>query len=112
MKLSNLLNDYINMKIEIDKLNEVIKEKKTELIEKKNTILKYMNSKNVKNLDYNNNKFLVKKINNYSSLSQKYLKNTINLYFKNNPNEGEKLLKYILDNRELNTLIDLSILSK
>jgi hypothetical protein len=112
MKLSVLLNDYINIKKKIDDLNDIIKEKKNELSEKKDTILKYMSNKNLKDLDFNNNKFIVRKTNNYSSLSQKYLKNTINTYFKNNNKEGEQLLKYILNNRDLNIQTDLSILLK
>ena len=60
-----------------------------------------MKIKDLSNLDYNNNKFIIKENKTYSTLSQKYLKDTINNYFKDNKKLSDDLLKYIFNNREL-----------
>ena len=110
MKLSELLNEYINIEKNINniniKINEKVSKEKELLnkeIEKKNNIsnkiLKYMNSNNLKDLSYLNNKFLQKKNKTYSSLSQKYIKNSIQDYFKDKK-VSDDFFKYLLDNRD------------
>tara|TARA_B100000575_G_C22963360_1_gene556443 strand:+ start:535 stop:882 length:348 start_codon:yes stop_codon:yes gene_type:complete len=102
MKLSDILNDYITQKNEIDKLNDVLKEKKNKLYETKNTIIQYMNKKTMKELNYNDNKFCIKTNKTYSSFTQKYLKDTIKNYFDNNQDKinVDNLIKFIITNRQ------------
>ena len=110
MKLSEILNDYIKEKKEIDDLTEKIKEKKVKLSETKNTILQYMNKKTIKELNYNNSKFLLKNNKVYSSFTQKYLKDTIKTYFNNNNNtDVDELIKFILTNRQETIQSDLHL---
>ena len=104
MKLSEILEDYIKQKKVIDELNNKIKEKKVKLSETKNTILQYMNKKNIKDLKYDDNKFILKNNKTYSSFTQKYLKDSINTYFNNtnntNKTDVDGLIKFILSNRQ------------
>ena len=111
MKLSDILKDYVEQKNEIDKLNETIKEKKNKLAETKNTILQYMNKKTIKELNYNNSKFVVKTNKTYSSFTQKYLKDTIKNYFKNNKDKTnvDDLIQFILNNRQETVQPDLQL---
>ena len=111
MKLSDILKDYMEEKNKIDKLNEEIKEHKLKLSEIKNTIMQYMDKKTIKELNYDNNKFVLKNNKTYSSFTQKYLKNTIKNYFDNNNNINvDELIKFILNNRQEITQIDLQCL--
>ena len=110
MKLSDILKDYIEQKKEIDKLNDVIKEK-NKLVETKNTILQYMNKKTLTELKYNDSKFIVKNNKTYSSFTQKYLKDTIKNYFDNNQGKTnvDDLIKFILNNRQETVQSDLQL---
>ena len=111
MKLSEILKDYIAQKKIVDDLNEELKEKKIKLSEMKNTILEYMNKKTVKELNYDNSKFILKNNKTYSTFTQKYLKDTIKTYFNNNNNniDVNDLIKFILTNRQENLQSDLFI---
>ena len=111
MKLSDILKDYVEQKKEIDKLNDVIKEKKNKLVETKNTILQYMNKKTLTELKYNDSKFIVKNNKTYSSFTQKYLKDTIKNYFDNNQGKTnvDDLIKFILNNRQETVQSDLQL---
>lgn len=113
MKLSDILKDYMKQKNNIDNLNKELKEKKIKLSEIKNTILQYMNKKTLKELDYDNNKFILKTNKTYSTFTQKYLKDTINNYFNNNNYNNEinvdNLIKYILNNRQETIQTDLQL---
>ena len=110
MKLSDILNDYMKQKKNIDNLNKEIKEKKIKLFETKNRILQYMNKKTLKELDYDNNKFILKTNKTYSTFTQKYLKDTINNYFNNNNKINvDDLIKFILDNRQETIQTDLQL---
>ena len=80
MKLSDLLNEYINTKKHIDMLDKDIKNKRSELNEKKDNIVKYMKQKEISDLDYNDNKFILKNTNTYSTISQKHIKTCMNSY--------------------------------
>ena len=110
MKLSDILKYYVEQKKEIDKLNDVIKEK-NKLVETKNTILQYMNKKHLKELKYNDSKFIVKNNKTYSSFTQKYLKDTIKNYFDNNQGKTnvDDLIKFILNNRQETVQSDLQL---
>ena len=110
MKLSEILKDYIIQKKKVDNLNEELKEQKIKLSEIKNTILEYMNKKTVKELNYDNSKFILKNNKTYSTFTQKYLKDTIKTYFDNNNNiDVNDLIKFILNNRQEMMQTDLQL---
>ena len=69
-----------------------------------------MNKKTLKELDYDNNKFILKTNKTYSTFTQKYLKDTINNYFNNNNKINvDDLIKFILDNRQETIQTDLQL---
>lgn len=107
MKISDLLNDYLEINNDITNLNNKMKDLRTKKNKITDVIIKFMKKQNLNDLNYKENIFLCKNNKSYSTISQKLLKESLNKYFNDNKNEADRLLKFILNNRSVAETTDL-----
>ena len=100
MKISEIINEYINTNEKINNLNNKMKELKDYNKKLSDGIIHFMEKNNKNDLSYNNNQFELKKNKSQSTISQKLLKESLQSYFNDN-DKSNKILKHILDNRVL-----------
>ena len=106
MKISDILNNYIEINNDITNLNNKIKDLRTKKNKVTDVIIKFMKKQNLNDLNYKENTFLCKNNKSYGTISQKLLKESLNKYF-NNKNDSDRLLKFILNNRTVVETTDL-----
>ena len=103
MKISEIIEAYIENQNKINKLNDNLKQLKEANKKISDTILHFMENNKKNDISYKNNIFEKKQTLTHSSISQKLLKNSITDYFKKhniNEEKTDDLIKYILNNRE------------
>ena len=108
MKISELLNEIVNIDHKISKVSQeknLLTEKKKKL---SNSVIRFMKDKNMDTLNHDSNNFSLKQSKSYSSISQKLLKDSLSKYLKKEKTEKE-LLQLILNNRTEKDNIDLKI---
>ena len=106
MKISDILNNYLDINNDITNLNNKIKDLRTKKNKVTDIIIKFMKKQNLNDLNYKENTFLCKNSKSYGTISQKLLKESLNKYF-NNKNDSDKLLTFILNNRSIVETTDL-----
>lgn len=103
MKISEIIETYIENQNKINKLNDNLKQLKENNKKISDTILHFMENNKKNDISYKNNIFEKKQTLTHSGISQKLLKNSITNYFKKHNINEEKiddLIQYILNNRE------------
>jgi hypothetical protein len=98
MKISEIINEYINTNEKINNLNNKTKELKDYNKKLSDGIIHFMEKNKKSDLSYNNTQFELKKNKSQSTISQKLLKDSLQSYFNDN-DKSNKILKHILDNR-------------
>ena len=100
MKISEIINEYVNTNQKIETMNSKMKELKDYNKKLSDGIINFMEKNKKKDLSYNKSKFEIKKNKTQSTISQKLLKDSLESYF-NDSEKTKKVLKHILDNRVL-----------
>ena len=100
MKISEIINEYVNTNEKITTLNTKMKDLKEYNKKLSDGIINFMKKNQKKDLSYNNSFFEIKNNKTQSVISQKLLKESLQSYF-NDTKETEKILKHILNNRVL-----------
>ena len=99
MKISEIINEYVNTNEKINNLNNKMKDLKEYNKKLSDGIIHFMEKNKKSDLSYNNNQFELKN-KSQSTISQKLLKESLQSYFNDN-DKANKILKHILDNRVL-----------
>lgn len=100
MKISEIINEYINTNEKINNLNNKMKDLKDYNKKLSDGIIHFMEKNNKNDLSYNNSQFELKKNKSQSTISQKFLKESLESYFNDN-DKTNKIMKHILNNRVL-----------
>ena len=100
MKISEIINEYINTNQKMNNLNNKIKDLKDYNKKLSDGIIHFMEKNKKNDLSYNNTQFELKQNKSQSTISQKLLKESLQSYF-NDDDKTNKLLKHILNNRVL-----------
>ena len=97
------LNEWILIEKKIDEMNKKIKLLRIEKEKKEEKILKYMKDQNLesKTIKFNNHKFSVGNDNTYTTLSYKYIEETLNKKFSET--NVKEIIKYLKSEREKKT---------
>jgi len=111
MKISEIINEYINTNEKMDNLNNKIRELKDYNKKLSDGIINFMEKNKKNDLSYNNTQFELKKNKSQSTISQKLLKESLQSYFNDN-DKATKIMKYILDNRISTEKTELKFKSK
>tara|TARA_B110000977_G_C10748836_1_gene365986 strand:- start:84 stop:419 length:336 start_codon:yes stop_codon:yes gene_type:complete len=111
MKISEIINEYINTNEKMDNLNNKIRELKDYNKKLSDGIINFMEKNKKDDLTYNNTQFELKKNKSQSTISQKLLKESLQSYFNDNE-KANKIIKYILDSRISTEKIELKFKSK
>tara|TARA_B110001452_G_scaffold6496_1_gene5943 strand:+ start:3994 stop:4329 length:336 start_codon:yes stop_codon:yes gene_type:complete len=111
MKISEIINEYINTNEKMDNLNNKIRELKDYNKKLSDGIINFMEKNKKNDLSYNNTQFELKKNKSQSTISQKLLKESLQSYFNDN-DKANKIMKYILDNRISTEKTELKFKSK
>jgi len=111
MKISEIINEYINTNEKMDNLNTKIRELKDYNKKLSSGIINFMEKNKKNDLSYNDNRFELKKNKSQSTISQKLLKESLQSYFNDN-DKANKIMKYILDNRISTEKLELKFKSK
>ena len=111
MKISEIINEYINTNEKMDNLNNKIRELKDYNKKLSDGIINFMEKNKKNDLSYNNTQFELKKNKFQSTISQKLLKESLQSYFNDN-DKANKIMKYILDNRISTEKTELKFKSK
>ena len=111
MKISEIINEYINTNEKMDNLNNKIRELKDYNKKLSDGIINFMEKNKKNDLSYNNTQFELKKNKSQSTISQKLLKESLQSYFNDNE-KANKIIKYILDSRISTEKIELKFKSK
>ena len=111
MKISEIINEYINTNEKMDNLNNKIRELKDYNKKLSDGIINFMEKNKKDDLTYNNTQFELKKNKSQSTISQKLLKESLQSYFNDN-DKANKIMKYILDSRISTEKIELKFKSK
>ena len=110
MKISEIINEYVNTNDKINTLNTKIKDLKEYNKKLSDGIIHFMEKNNKSDLDYNKKHFELKKNKSQSVISQKLLKDSLKSYF-NDTQKAEQVLKHILNNRVLTEKTELKFKS-
>ena len=100
MKISEIINEYISTNEKMNNLNNKMKDLKDYNKKLSDGIIHFMEKNNKNDLSYNNSQFELKKNKSQSTISQKLLKESLQSYFNDN-DKTNKIMKHILNNREL-----------
>tara|TARA_Y100000589_G_C27121699_1_gene616738 strand:- start:567 stop:908 length:342 start_codon:yes stop_codon:yes gene_type:complete len=100
MKISEIINEYINTNDKINNMNNKMKELKDYNKKLSDGIIHFMEKNNKNDLSYNNTQFELKKNKSQSTISQKLLKDSLQSYFKDD-DKANKIMKHILNSRVL-----------
>lgn len=100
MKISEIINEYINTNDKINNMNNKMKELKDYNKKLSDGIIHFMEKNNKNDLSYNNTQFELKKNKSQSTISQKLLKDSLQSYFEDD-DKANKIMKHILNNRVL-----------
>jgi hypothetical protein len=100
MKISEIINEYINTNDKINNMNNKMKELKDYNKKLSDGIIHFMEKNNKNDLSYNNTQFELKKNKSQSTISQKLLKDSLQSYFEDD-DKTNKIMKHILNNRVL-----------
>lgn len=100
MKISEIINEYINTNQKMNNLNNKIRDLKDYNKKLSDGIINFMEKNKKNDLSYNNTQFELKQNKSQSTISQKLLKESLQSYF-NDDDKTNKLLKHILNNRVL-----------
>jgi len=111
MKISEIINEYINTNEKMDNLNNKIRELKDYNKKLSDGIINFMEKNKKDDLTYNNTQFELKKNKSQSTISLKLLKESLQSYFNDNE-KANKIIKYILDSRISTEKIELKFKSK
>jgi len=98
MKISEIINEYINTNEKINNLNNKMKDLKDYNKKLSDGIIHFMEKNKKNDLSYNNTQFELKQNKSQSTISQKLLKESLHSYF-NDDDKTNKILKHILNNR-------------
>ena len=99
-QLVNNIKEWIKMDNEISRLRGEIKDmtnKKKQLTE---GLVDVMRTNNIDCFDINDGALIYKKNKVKKQINGKTLLNTLQNYYKNNPDLAEEITKYVMDNRE------------
>jgi hypothetical protein len=100
MKISEIINEYINTNDKINNMNNKMKELKDYNKKLSDGIIHFMEKNNKNDLSYNNTQFELKKNKSQSTISQKLLKDSLQSYFEDD-DKANKIMKHILNSRVL-----------
>ena len=100
MKISEIINEYVNTNEKITTLGTKMKDLKEYNKKLSDGIINFMKKNQKSDLSYNNSFFEIKNNKTQSVISQKLLKESLQTYF-NDTKEADKILKHILNNRLL-----------
>tara|TARA_B100001564_G_scaffold297285_2_gene263016 strand:- start:965 stop:1309 length:345 start_codon:yes stop_codon:yes gene_type:complete len=100
MKISEIINEYVNTNEKMASLNNKMKDLREYNKKLSDGIIHFMKKNQKSDLSYNNSHFEIKNNKSQSVISQKLLKESLQSYC-NDAKEAEKILKHILNNRVL-----------
>lgn len=104
--LANAVKNLMRLREELVKLSVAVKERKKQTKVLSNTILRFMQQKELRvlQLAQGRNGYLVdEELTKPKSLSKKRLQIMLRDYFKDEPTKAEEVAKFLIENRELST---------
>lgn len=101
-KILTVIKEWIIMDNEIKKLQNVMKERKEKKKMLTNVLVTEMNKSNVDEYNTQNGKLIKTCKKSKKPISKSYLSRCIEKIFKNNPDQGNQILEFIHENREIN----------
>lgn len=103
-KLTQIIKDWLQLDKELQVLQKELKERKVKKNELSKSLVEIMKSKEIDCFDISEGKIIYSKTNVKNAINKKYLIDCLEKYFENNPNiPTDDIVKFILDNREINT---------
>lgn len=103
-KITQVIKNWLQLDKEIQVLQKELKDRKTKKNELSKSLVEIMKSKEIDCFDISEGKIIYSKTNVKNTINKKYLMDCLDKYFENNPNiPTDEIVKFILDNREINT---------
>lgn len=103
-KITHTIKQWLHLEKEIQVLQKELKERKSKKNELSNALVEIMKSKEIDCFDSSEGKIIYTKSNIKNTINKKYLLESLEKYFENNPNiPTDDIVKYILENRAINT---------
>jgi len=102
-KITQTIKNWLHLEKEIQVLQKELKERKKIKNELSNSLVEIMKTKEIDCFDSSEGKIIYTKNNVKNTINKKYLLDSLEKYFENNPNiPTDEVVKFILDNRTVN----------
>ena len=103
-KITQSIKQWLHLEKEIQLLQKELKERKSKKNELSTALVEIMKSKEIDCFDSSEGKIIYTKSNIKNTINKKYLMESLEKYFHDNPNvPTDEIVKFILDNRTVNT---------
>jgi hypothetical protein len=97
----NNIKEWLKLDNDISKLSNELKDKKKNKKQMTDELIKTMKEQNVECFNINGGSLLYKNITSKKPLNKKIIYSSLQDYFKNNNTNVDEIVKYIMENREL-----------
>ena len=102
-KITQTIKQWLLLEKELQLLQKEIKDRKHKKAELSNTLVEIMKSKEIDCFDSSEGKIIYTKSNIKNTINKKYLMESLEKYFQDNPNiPTDDIVKFILENRTIN----------
>lgn len=98
-QLVNLIREWISTDNDILKIQKLLKSKKEEKKQQSEQLLQVMKTNEIDCFDINNGKLMYSTVKTKQAVSKKFLLETLNEYFKDQPEIAQDVTTHILDSR-------------
>jgi len=98
-KLTTYLQEYSQLNNQIKDLNQEVKKLRESKKIHEDNLIDIFKDNDKEIIQYKSIEYNLKKTESFESITQKYLKEHIDTFFKDEPKKGKDLLKHIFDNR-------------